>query len=112
MSDASPTLPLSAKRSSYTLWGTRRWKRVRKQHLQQNPLCAFCLAGGRYTPATVVDHVVPHHLETNAFWLGELQSLCKFHHDTSKAEQERRGYASDIGPDGWPVDRNHPIYRL
>jgi 5-methylcytosine-specific restriction endonuclease McrA len=39
---------------------TARWQRLRKYQLIEHPLCVYCLANGRVTPATVVDHVVPH----------------------------------------------------
>ena len=58
--------------------------------------------------ATVADHVVPHNGDWNSFWTGALQSLCKPHHDGSKKEIEFQGYCSDVGPDGWPLDNNHP----
>jgi hypothetical protein len=42
-------------------------------------------------------------------WFGELQSLCKFHHDSAKQQEEKMGYRSDIGADGWPMDPRHPV---
>lgn len=34
------------------------WRRLRRQHLAAHPLCVHCLAEGRLTEATEVDHVV------------------------------------------------------
>jgi 5-methylcytosine-specific restriction enzyme A len=60
------------------------------------------------TPATVVDHVIPHNGDPGGFWGGTLQSLCAPCHDDRKKQIEWRGYASDVGVDGWPTDPNHP----
>jgi 5-methylcytosine-specific restriction protein A len=58
----------------------------------------------------VCDHVAPHKGDWNAFWLSPLQSLCKHCHDSRKRTVEIRGYATDIGEDGWPTDPKHPAY--
>ena len=63
-------------------------------------------------PAVAVDHVKPHKNDPVIFWFGELQSLCASHHNRSKKQLETRGYVNDIGPDGWPLDRNHPVHRV
>jgi len=68
----------------------------------------MCLRKGLVVPATVADHVIPHHGDQWGFWFGELQSLCASHHSGSKAEQEHLGYSREIGVDGWPVDKEHP----
>ena len=65
---------------------------------------------GRVTPATIADHVEPHRGNQFKFFLGELQSLCSTHHESSKKRQERRGYSTQVGIDGWPTDPNHPVY--
>jgi hypothetical protein len=69
----------------------------------------MCLHEGKVIPAEVVDHIVPHKGDINSFWLGELQSLCASHHSKSKQQIEDRGFAGDIGPDGFPSDPNHPF---
>jgi len=70
----------------------------------------LCVQRGIVEPATVADHVEPHGGDANKFWLGELQSLCKRCHDADKKFVENRGYARDVGPDGWPLDPRHPVY--
>jgi 5-methylcytosine-specific restriction protein A len=65
------------------------WEKRRKLFLQLYPLCGMrpggrppvmsaCHAGGRVTPATQVDHVVPHKGDQALFWdeLGNWQALC------------------------------------
>ena len=71
----------------------------------------FCLERGIVEPATVVDHIEPHRGDLNKFALGRLQSLCKPCHDGAKRQIEQRGYRSDIGLDGWPLDPKHPVYQ-
>ena len=92
----------------WSWYNNSRWRKLRRAQLQKAPLCKMCLLNNVATPATVVDHVVPHHGDWNSFWTGELQSLCKPHHDTSKRQIEMRGYSNEIGLDGWPIDPLHP----
>ena len=55
-----------------------RWQRESKQFLQSHPLCVECVKLGRYTKATVVDHIVPHRGDQRLFWdQSNWQSLCK-----------------------------------
>lgn len=72
----------------------------------------MCLASGNVVPATIVDHVIPHKKNLESFWLGKVQSLCVSHHNNTKQNLERHGYATDIGFDGWPIDPNHPVNKL
>ncbi len=60
----------------------RKWEKARKAFLRRNPLCAACTAEGKLTPATVVDHIIPHRGDKRLFWdEGNWQPLCKKHHD-------------------------------
>jgi hypothetical protein len=63
-------------------------------------------------PATVADHIKPHHGDLNLFWCGELQSLCVPCHNGSKQFEEKRGFDNTIGNDGWPLDPRHPTNRI
>lgn len=90
------------------LYKTARWKQLRRQQLNSNPLCRMCLHDGYTKAAEVVDHVEPHKGDEAKFFGGKLQSLCKKHHDSAKQRQERRGYSTEAGYDGWPVDPKHP----
>ena len=59
-----------------------KWRRARKRFLQRHPLCANCLSQGVLTPATVVDHIVPHRGDHRLFWDEQnWQPLCKVCHD-------------------------------
>jgi len=68
----------------------RQWQRVRRAQLAREPWCADCLRANVYTPATDVDHVVPHRGDQVAFVTGELQSLCHSCH-ARKTQQEMQG---------------------
>jgi 5-methylcytosine-specific restriction endonuclease McrA len=92
-------------------YGLSIWQRRRKAQLRAEPLCALCLKEGKAEPAKVADHIRPHRGNWNAFRLGELQSLCQDHHNSLKRTTERRGYDPTIGPDGFPSDPTHPVYR-
>ena len=59
-----------------------KWRRARKAFLDRNPLCAECQREGKLTPATVVDHIVPHRGDQRLFWdETNWQPLCKDCHD-------------------------------
>lgn len=50
----------------------RQWRQARSRFLRQNPTCAACGA-----PATVVDHIQPHHGDHTMFWdRSNWQALC------------------------------------
>src|SRR5690554_5824865 len=94
------------------LYNTKAWKQLRAEQLRQEPLCRMCKEQGRITPATVVDHVKPHKGDRELFFdPGNLQGLCKAHHDGEKQRIETRGYSNAVGPDGWPLDPSHPSNR-
>ena len=63
---------------------TYRWQQIRKRHLSRHPLCVMCEAEGSTAIATIADHVEPHRGDPDKFWHGELQGLCKPHHDSTK----------------------------
>ena len=55
-----------------------RWRRARIAFLQKHPLCAECQREGKLTPATVVDHIIPHRGDQRLFWdKTNWQPLCK-----------------------------------
>jgi 5-methylcytosine-specific restriction enzyme A len=93
------------------LYGTQHWRRLAKAQLRREPTCRFCAAQGLVVPAKVADHIVKHNGDPQAFFCGELQSLCWDCHEQRKKSIESIGYDKTIGRDGWPVDRTHPAYR-
>ena len=73
------------------------WDKARAAHLREHPGCAMCEREGRYTSATVVDHIAPHRGDPNLFWnTTNWQSLCKPHHDSDKQRAERGPVREDV----------------
>lgn len=67
----------------------RQWRKARSRYLAEHPLCVQCLAEGRVTSATIVDHIIPHKGDRRLFWdEGNWQSLCKSHHDAKTARED------------------------
>lgn len=94
-----------------SLLDNKRWRKVRAKHLRKEPFCVNCAKRGIQTEATDVDHKIPKRETRMELWYDEnnLQSYCKHCHDTSKFEEENFGYSNDIGPDGFPIDKRHPV---
>ena len=68
----------------------RDWQRISKQYLASHPLCVKCMERGKYTKATVVDHITPHRGNKKLFWDPEnWQALCKPCHDRKTGEEDR-----------------------
>lgn len=92
-------------RPAHDRWySTARWQRRRALQLHREPLCRFCEEQrGLAVVATVADHVHPHRGDPEAFWRGELQSLCAPCHNSDKQRIERGSKPRQaIGLDGWP----------
>ncbi|MBT3142824.1 HNH endonuclease [Ruegeria litorea] len=73
----------------YASGAWRGTKGRRTRQLEAHPLCQMCPEHSRQL-ATVADHVIPHRDDHGRFWFGELQSLCKFCHDSKKQREEKR----------------------
>lgn len=68
----------------------RAWQKASKAFLSAHPLCARCMAEGRYRKATVVDHIVPHRGDELLFWdRGNWQALCKKCHDNKTWTEDK-----------------------
>lgn len=69
-----------------------RWRQARRAFLTANPLCVMCAKEGRTTPATVVDHIIPHRGDPVLFWdRDNWQALCARHHSGTKQRLEKSG---------------------
>lgn len=81
-----------ARRGTRTARGySNRWLRASALYRKLNPLCVACLARGIPTPATCVDHLVPHRGNSQLFWdEANWQSLCDRCH-SAKTMAEVRG---------------------
>ena len=82
-----PEVTRSASKRGY---GSR-WQKASRAFLREHPLCAECLKRGRYTQATVVDHIVPHRGDSKLFWdSSNWQPLCKPCHDRKTGSEDSR----------------------
>ena len=76
---------------------TSRWQKSSKAFLKANPLCERCKSEGRYTKATVVDHIKPHKGNRELFWdRNNRQSLCKECHDKKTLTEDRNGSMNKV----------------
>jgi 5-methylcytosine-specific restriction protein A len=102
----------SAEAAAYRrLYKLAAWRARRLDQLTREPLCLYCMAAGIVEPATIADHAIPHRGDLDLFWHGELASLCKLHHDSTKQREEKGGYDTIADLDGYPIDPRHPANR-
>ena len=70
-------------------YNTARWQRLRKQQLNNEPLCYKCKEQGYITEATVVDHKKPHKGNKALFFDPDnLASMCAPCHNTKTAKED------------------------
>jgi 5-methylcytosine-specific restriction endonuclease McrA len=95
-----PALPASTtgpswrtdKTSSTQRGYTYAWQKARERFLDAHPLCVECEAEARTTPATIVDHKIPHRGDQKLFWdETNWQSMCKPHHDAKTQAETAAG---------------------
>lgn len=69
-----------------------KWQQAREQFLREHPLCECpeCQCGKlRVTPATVVDHIIPHKGDAKLFWdRKNWQAMAKQCHDRKTARED------------------------
>jgi 5-methylcytosine-specific restriction endonuclease McrA len=96
----------------------KHWRKLRKAHLSEHPLCVACEAEGLVVLATDVDHMkkfrradgtIDDQLRLDP---ANLQSLCHSCHSrkTSRTDMTHRAASPLRGSDetGTPVDPDHP----
>ena len=77
---------------------TSAWDKAADSHRTRSPLCIYCEMGAwgdppRFTPATLVDHLIPHRGDQDIFWRkSDWISACKPCHDGPKQAAEREPY--------------------
>lgn len=104
----------TARERYHHLYNCTKWRKLRLQQLNKEPLCAYCIKfDDRYTQATVVDHIQAHQGDTKLMYDPKnLNSLCKFHHDSYKQRLEKRNVqAFGCDEEGNPLDSNHSYYK-
>lgn len=68
-----------------------RWRKISHRYLRSHPFCVECLKQGRYTKATVTDHIVPHRGNPKLMWdEHNFQALCKRCHDNKTLKHDIR----------------------
>lgn len=70
-----------------------RWDKAAAGHRSNSPLCRYCeVLMEVVEPATLVDHLYPHHGDQGVFWNRTYWiSCCKPCHDGFKQKTERKG---------------------
>lgn len=103
------------------LYRDKRWYRLRQMALSRDQYrCArcqvLCVTGARYKQdrrLANVNHRRAHKGDPMLFYdLDNLETVCQGCHSKLIQKQERSGYHSAIGEDGWPLDPDHPINRF
>ncbi|GIU78816.1 MAG: hypothetical protein KatS3mg005_2054 [Bryobacteraceae bacterium] len=86
------------------------WRALRAQVLAAQPWCVGCMAEGRHTPATEVDHIVPHRGDWFTFTdIDNLQPLCKSCH-SRKTMAEMQGDTMRKSRAFSPKTARRPVY--
>lgn len=97
------------------IYGTAKWKKLRKQVIREQPICKFCPR-----PSSHVDHI--QDLATHphlAYTRSNLRGLCMPCHNkrTSNSSRHKSPFAKDkpasagFGADGLPLDKDNPFNR-
>lgn len=74
---------------------------IRAAFLSVHPLCVMCLAKGRVTPATELDHIVA--LMHGGTEQDNYQALCHGCHQDKTAKDKGHTVRASTGLDGWPL---------
>lgn len=73
-----------------------RWRKARELFLARRLWCTECEREGRLTPATVVDHIVPHKGDKALFWdMNNWQALCGQCHNR-KTVRDDGGFGNPV----------------
>ncbi|PHM47985.1 HNH endonuclease signature motif containing protein [Xenorhabdus sp. KK7.4] len=67
-----------------------RWRKYRLMYLKTHPLCVHCLKQNSYTPATIVDHIIPINSDSDVlFWpISNHQALCHACHNRKTVQTD------------------------
>jgi 5-methylcytosine-specific restriction protein A len=85
----NPTPKPDNRPSAYKRGYDTQWKKLRLYHLTIQPLCVRCRKEGYIVSAKIVDHIEPHKGNRKLrLDPGNLQSLCKRHHDIKTATED------------------------
>lgn len=91
------------------LYESARWRNLRDNQLEKQPLCEECSRFGRVTPATIAHHKEAHKGDPELFFDPDnLESTCKHCHDSHKQMEEIHGYTQACDEKGFPTHPGHP----
>lgn len=67
------------------------WRKLRRQKLNQSPLCELCLKNGSFTAAVICDHIIEIKDGGAALDIANLQSTCRCcHNKKTISERQKR----------------------
>ncbi|HGJ5883467.1 HNH endonuclease [Arsenophonus nasoniae] len=78
-------------RGTHTQRGySSQWAKYRLIYLKEHPLCVKCESQGIYTPAKIVDHIIPIDGDSDVlfWWQDNHQSLCQGCHNRKIIQQD------------------------
>ena len=78
-------------------YATAAWQTLRARQLADEPWCEWHRLRGKFVPARVVDHEIPHRGEWDKFVSGPFCSLCSRHHNSEAQRQEHKDRGSAVG---------------
>lgn len=79
----------SKRQSSSKRGYNSKWREARLAYLTEHPLCVECEKRGIVTPATDVDHIIPHRGDKQLFWdRDNWQALCHECHSRKTATED------------------------
>lgn len=76
-----------AKVDNSKFYQSKRWRKVRKLYVMQNPICVHCEERGLVTAVQEVDHIKPLRFGGAKFDFDNLQSLCKSCHGRKSGKE-------------------------
>ena len=80
------------------------WDKLRLRILARDShLCQVCLAKGRPTPATHVDHILAK-AKGGTDSESNLRAICRPCHDRKSIAEKGHRVRQSFGADGWPTD--------
>jgi len=77
-------------------YNSRAWRRLRKYHIQQYPVCKWCKEEGKLTiEKLIVDHIIEINDGGDMLNQDNLQTLCLSHHNQKTIWNKRKRNKGD-----------------
>lgn len=78
-------------------YNSHKWRKDRRMHLSENPLCVVCKASGIVAAATVSDHIQPVRQGGDPWDWSNRQGLCKTCHNQKSGREAHSRRSSRAG---------------